>query len=1553
MRRAPKFSERDLDDDFEKFLKESLSDDSMDSDKLNKYFAKSRREEEKKKKKESQPWWMSEQDEDEDAVVMGTGEEDKTPTASKWLKPKKQSTPVTDKEEPSERKQKDSTKGYDGADSFKKKSHFSKDSLEDLSTVGKRDDKSSLPRERSGVLPSQASFEDTLSYTETGTSEGITPASTGPGMETLEEQADKERFFKELEAKRGGMVDYHRLIKEPDMSNTMGSLRSANLSNTMGSMPSAYMGTADEHSSPIPFKQLPGKGDSPHDDKHTDEHTDEQPSSAETSPSQPTVHPHGKMASPKKGMLAKVALLDTGDSMLNTTGQVGEATAKLGGGDGLTTGDMWTASAKNQMLDTSSGLLGAGTATEMEALQAALREAANTPTMDFSHTAVGTDEALDNGGRSRTVDDIIREVNAERGRMFDSVDGIPSRLMDQNETPESTNQRQRDASDEPDDPGSRRSELQPANESRGFDLQPANESRGFDLQPANGNRGFDLQPANESRGFDLQPANGNRGFDLQPANESRGFDLQPANESRGFDLQPANESRGFDLQPANESRGFDLQPANESRGFDLQPANESRGFHLQPATAPSGIRFDPSSVSADDENSQKRSLAKQTKRAIPKRAGTKPTSSRYAHIRGSGYGKPKPGDAWSPAETAKQKIKGSEVPSLQPGSGEVHGNIMASVESFAHYIQEHFVDAEKPSTPKERPIQPRKSADEPLLSASLRESRLELISRERALVNEVSEWQARWKEEHKLNAKLKAEIAAQQREVARKQEELQLNHKRELFKLKQDNTVLQAKLNIQDEQQNGKKRAVSGRSIEGASQEEIKLMQKEIVEQETLLQGYQQENERLYNEVRKLQKSNSEGEERLLRDNQKLQMEVANLREVLEQKDTALRHKGLITGTKIQQEIAAGNNPAVLGAGRIAELQVELREAEMREASLKQHLRQMDDANRELKEHIETLVRDKNHSQVKLQDLRDVKQREFLDMQQQYQHEIEGLNKKVRWYAENQEMLDKDASALREKNEEIKRLRETLEKANKQTNQKTSDAQRRAKERAADAKRIQDLERQVREMNDIIRRRHPNSLPALIYAAASAAHPDPAQDGTQDHARATPAKSHTVAFLEEKVRKMEAELDEKEAETKMFARVLEQKYNNMRFQYEDRLQALEKQLQESKQRHQEAMARTRAQPHAPPQKRELGSIPEEHQKKIEEMRAENEDLRRRLAKTVRVAWVDEEMQEGEQRGKGMDERSLQTKLTSLAKELSNRDNEIEMLKATCEKLMQERVNAMTTADSSQAKDKPQPGKKSKRSKSSSSSQSGEKRYQPENFSGTHISDVLTDNEQLKQQLEQLSLEMEQQRISSQASLAQSEGAIRRAHEEAAERLAALRANHAAEMEKLVAERALEHSDSRHAKLVGQLDTQQVMIKHLQEQLLDARVDTDSLSAARVREQLLKTQVEQLNEDLREAKKSHTPEMHHFEALQAKIATMEAKHAQREQELQQLVTRARYSASYEKDQEIAGHQQVLAAKNRELQQFRQELDAILEVLRELQRQGVVLPLHSHTVQSLLN
>ena len=52
-----------------------------------------------------------------------------------------------------------------------------------------------------------------------------------------------------------------------------------------------------------------------------------------------------------------------------------------------------------------------------------------------------------------------------------------------------------------------------------------------------------------------------------------------------------------------------------------------------------------------------------------------------------------------------------------------------------------------------------------------------------------------------------------------------------------------------------------------------------------------------------------------------------DFRENLERKEVQLKNKGLITGASAQQEIAA--NSAVLGAGRIAQLEAELRQAKV------------------------------------------------------------------------------------------------------------------------------------------------------------------------------------------------------------------------------------------------------------------------------------------------------------------------------------------------------------------------------------------------------------------------------------------------------------------------------------------------------------------------------------------------------------------------------------------------------------------------------------------------
>ena len=74
-----------------------------------------------------------------------------------------------------------------------------------------------------------------------------------------------------------------------------------------------------------------------------------------------------------------------------------------------------------------------------------------------------------------------------------------------------------------------------------------------------------------------------------------------------------------------------------------------------------------------------------------------------------------------------------------------------------------------------------------------------------------------------------------------------------------------------------RKKMVEGLT-DGASKEQIDRYEKELKEQETLLAGYQQENKKLYEQLKGGQKQSKHAEERMFKENQKLAMEVATLR---------------------------------------------------------------------------------------------------------------------------------------------------------------------------------------------------------------------------------------------------------------------------------------------------------------------------------------------------------------------------------------------------------------------------------------------------------------------------------------------------------------------------------------------------------------------------------------------------------------------------------------------------------------------------------------------------
>lgn len=93
------------------------------------------------------------------------------------------------------------------------------------------------------------------------------------------------------------------------------------------------------------------------------------------------------------------------------------------------------------------------------------------------------------------------------------------------------------------------------------------------------------------------------------------------------------------------------------------------------------------------------------------------------------------------------------------------------------------------------------------------------------------------------------------------------------------------------------------------------------------------------------------------------------------------------------------------------------------------------------------------------------------------------------------------------------------------------------------------------------------------------------------------------------------------------------------------------------------------------------------------------------------------------------------------------------------------------------------------------------------------------------------------------------------------------------------------------------------------------------------------------EELREAKENHTPEMKHFMVLEKKIKQMEMRHEQREQ---QIIQQTYQVVETKQNKEIEKWRRLAQLKNRELDKFRMELDSILDVLQELHRQWLVVP-----------
>uniref|UniRef100_A0A670YK95 Centrosomal protein of 162 kDa n=1 Tax=Pseudonaja textilis TaxID=8673 RepID=A0A670YK95_PSETE len=766
-----------------------------------------------------------------------------------------------------------------------------------------------------------------------------------------------------------------------------------------------------------------------------------------------------------------------------------------------------------------------------------------------------------------------------------------------------------------------------------------------------------------------------------------------------------------------------------------------------------------------------------------------------------------------------------------------------------------------------------------------------------------------------LIERLKSTSLQREKEMEAMILERKVQQDKELSHLSQENYVLQTQLNnIKDL----KKGTVWSNILEKNPNDEemLKEIQKEMQNQEILLQGYHQENERLYKQVKELQLNNKTNEEIMFKENQRLMTQLAALREKLE--------KNNVLSVGVQNDKPSENQ-------NFTDLISELRAAKV-EGNLLEERKHLKQDKQALEVDLAQMKKERDLARAQIVSASGEKSYEMKIMEESYKSEINRLQKRLQWYAENQELLDKDAARLRGAKEEIDKLKVEVEKLRSEAGHHSSQQRIRLKNRAADAKRIQDLERQVKEMEGILKRRYPNSLPALIYAAATAA-----SEGDGD---ASP-KNNTVEFLERRVKKLETELEGKDDEAKKSLRAMEQQFQKIKLQYEKRIEELEQllayKLLNEPQKLQDSFDQ------------ELCKVSEAHQETVQNLQAEIHSLRSHIAQLESQKNPRDDDADLQSLEYQVEQARAKAQLVRLNQEMIAKNREIKDLTKTVERLQKERRRMLSGTNSGRRLDKKgmlekdcvSPEKKDLRNPGFFPDNHKDKIYQPDVFADAHISEVQQENTHLKEELEKLKLELNEERISSQAALANAEELMRRAKEELQGHIATLKVSHQKELERILCQQAIEYSTSKAAELNNKIASQESLIKYLQQQVRELQKEEGVLAISQRREAILQKEMAKLLEELKVARENQSPELKRFSCLERKIRQLETSYEQREQELQQVIQQTRYNAEVEQFREIEKWKTLALLKNQELEKFRIELDSMLDVLRQLQKQGVVI------------
>lgn len=373
------------------------------------------------------------------------------------------------------------------------------------------------------------------------------------------------------------------------------------------------------------------------------------------------------------------------------------------------------------------------------------------------------------------------------------------------------------------------------------------------------------------------------------------------------------------------------------------------------------------------------------------------------------------------------------------------------------------------------------------------------------------------REEKRKNALLKDQLDSEAKLYKQQIESMRTSFEEELFALKKQNIILKAKI---DELSLNDRRTEIPTGIKKPDAR-INLLEKELEKQEGMINAYETENKRLMVEIKQLRDESKNAER-----SKKMKLET-NETQRLNDEIKDLREEMLKLNLEIT-EMHRKNSDAALRIEDVTQQNSLLKE------ELLMFKEQLRTKNEFINSRLQSMTAAELESRKKTEDLRielSSKTEQLRDIRAEY----EKLQQAVM-------PLEKELLDLRVKESSLTeklQISKSHVEREKQLTLKLKD------QVILDNKKILDLNRQVREMERILKRKNPDSVSALILTAKS------------DHERINLEK---VKLLEDRIASLEGEIKAKEVIGQEKLTDLQKKFAEMKEKYVMQIMELETKL---------------------------------------------------------------------------------------------------------------------------------------------------------------------------------------------------------------------------------------------------------------------------------------------------------------------------------------------------------------------------------------------------------